>query len=137
MKPTTSTADLTNKLMVAIQAEWPQSRLWKMTQGGGYPAASIKAVIGLMHRRQFTEALQLLLRSPVLQFGGLGGLPDLDGIIPINGYGVRLGVEVKHGADQQRPDQVTCQRIYEQCGAVYVIARDVESCLAQLRALVK
>lgn len=133
MKPATSTADLTNKLLVAIQAEWPKSRLWKMKQGGGYPAASIKAVMGLMMRGQFQEALELLRRSPVLMFGGLGGLPDLDGIMPINGYGVRLGLEVKFGADRQSEEQKTCQRIYEQSGAIYVVARDVDGCLAELR----
>lgn len=130
MKPPTSTADLTNKVMVAVQAEWPRCRLWKMTQGGGYPAASIKAVIGLMTRGEFQAALQLLYRSPVLQFGGIPGMPDLDGICP---DGRRLGIEIKYGADQQRPDQIVCQRIYEERGAVYIVARDVEGCVQKLR----
>ncbi len=130
MKPPTSTTDLTNKLMVAIQAEWPKSRLWKMKQGGGYPAASIKAVMGLMMRGDFQDALKLLMRLPVLQFGGIPGLPDLDGICP---DGRRLGIEIKFGADRQSQEQITCQRIYEQCGAIYVVARDVDRCLEELR----
>lgn len=137
MKPATSTADLTNKLMVAIQAEWPESRLWKMTQGGGYPSATIKAVLGIMMRGQWQEALQLLRRAPVIMFGGIPGLPDLDGMIPINGYGVRLGIEVKYGRDQQRPEQITCQRIYDQSRAIYIVARDVEQCLADLRSAIQ
>lgn len=133
MKPATSTADLTNKLMVAIQAEWPESRLWKMTQGGGYPSATIKAVLGLMMRGQWQEALQLLRRAPVIQFGGPNGLPDLDGFIPINGYCIRWGIEVKHGKDSQRPEQIACQKMYEAAGAIYVVARNVDDCLADLR----
>ena len=131
MTPAKSTADLTNKLLVAIQSEWTQCRIWKMTQGGGYPSASIKAAIGLLMRGQCADALALLRRSPVLMFGGLAGLPDLDGVTP---DGRRLGIEVKFGADRQSEDQKLCQRIYEERGAVYVIARDVDGCLAELRA---
>jgi hypothetical protein len=122
--------DLTNRIMIAVQREFPCARVWRCSVGGAYPPPAIRAAIGLLNRGDAAGALQALVRARLLMYGGISGLPDIDGIFH---GGIRLGIEVKVGRDKQSEDQKTCQRIYDAAGAIYIVARDVEGCLAELR----
>lgn len=126
-----SANELTAMLLLEIPKAVKGCRVWRQNVGGAYPIQAIKAVQSLLIKGDAAGALTLLNRTRPLMFGGLPGIPDIDGIMP---NGLRCGVEVKFGLDQQSEEQKTCQRIYEERGAIYIIARDVEGCLAELRA---
>ena len=130
--PPSSAKELTALLLIEVPKAVPGTRLWRMNIGGAYPIQAIQAVKSALQRGDATGALALLNRTRPLMFGGLSGVPDLDGILP---DGRRLGIEVKWGRDTQSPEQITCQKIYQDRGAVYIIARGLEECLAELRAV--
>lgn len=59
---------------------------------------------------------------------GVPGQADLSGIIldPTTGKGTRLEIEVKSAVGRQRPEQVNYQKMIEQFGGIYILARSVE-----------
>lgn len=61
-------------------------------------------------------------RRRVVRFG-VPGQADLTGILP---GGIRLEIEVKSHDGRQTPDQRAYQRMIEQFGGVYVLARSVQ-----------
>ena len=65
-----------------------------------------------------------------VQFG-VPGQADLTGILP---DGRRLEIEVKSAVGRQRPEQVNYQKMIEQFGGVYILARSVEDVFAALHA---
>lgn len=121
--------DLTAALILAIPKEVKGSRVWRANVGGAYPIQAIQAVKSALIRGDAKAALELLIRSRPLIFGGLPGLPDICGILPDGRW---LGIEVKWGRDQQRDDQKVCQRVFEERGAVYVIARDLDAAVREV-----
>lgn len=62
---------------------------------------------------------------------GVPGQADLSGILP---DGRRLEIEVKSAVGRQRPEQVNYQKMIEQFGGVYILARSVEDVFAALHA---
>lgn len=60
-------------------------------------------------------------RRRVVRFG-VPGQADLTGILP---GGIRLEIEVKTSDGRQTPDQRAYQKMIEQFGGVYVLARTV------------
>jgi hypothetical protein len=125
--------DLTNALLVTLPDHFP-GRFWRSNVGMAYGYDAVQQAIRLLRAKQSGSALQVLVQSRPITFGGLPGLPDIDGIIGIRGIGCRVGVEVKAGKDRQRDTQKTCQEVYERYGAIYVLARDVEGCIRDLHA---
>lgn len=121
--------DLTAALILAIPKEVKGARVWRMNVGGAYPIQAIQSVKSALIRGDAKAALELLTRARPLIFGGLGGLPDICGILPDGRW---LGIEVKWGRDQQREDQKVCQRVFEERGAVYVIARDLDAAVREV-----
>ena len=65
---------------------------------------------------------------------GVPGSGDLAGWIHINGRAVVLHIEVKVGRDRQRDKQRIFERVLTAHGGIYVIAKNVEDCLAELRS---
>ena len=129
-KRTPSSAnDLTAMLLVEIPKEIPGSRVWRMSVGGAYPIASIQAVKTALMRGDAKLALDVLNKTRPKMFGAVG-LPDIDGILP---DGRRLGVEVKWGKDRQSEEQVVCQTVYDARGAIYIVARDLATAIAELK----
>jgi hypothetical protein len=61
----------------------------------------------------------------------LPGEADIDGIV--GPHGRRLAIEVKAGRDKQSEAQRSFQKMIESHGGIYIIARDVEGALAELR----
>lgn len=129
-KRTISSAnELTAELILAIPKAIKGARCWRMNVGGAYPIQSIGAVKSALARGDAATALGMLNRTRPLMFGGLPGLPDICGILPDGRW---LGVEVKWGRDKQSEDQATCQRVFQERGAIYVIAHDLEGGMAAL-----
>lgn len=129
-KRTPSSAnDLTAMLLVEIPKEIPGSRVWRMSVGGAYPIASIQAVKKALMRGDAKLAIDVLNKTRPRMFGAVG-LPDIDGILA---DGRRLGVEVKWGKDSQSEEQVVCQTVYDARGAIYIVARDLATAIAELK----
>lgn len=123
---------LTATLLIRLPEEFP-CRVWRRNCGVFYGAAAVQKAKTLMSAGRFNLALSELQRArPVVS--GPAGEPDIDGVVRIGAAGVRLGIEVKVGRDKQRDSQTVCQHVYEAHGAIYLIARDVEQCIADLRA---
>ena len=131
--PTASSAnDLTAKLILEAPKIIKGCRVWRNNVGGAYPIQSIKAIQSMLIRGDARGALDRLNKTRPLIFGGLPGIPDICGILPDGRW---LGIEVKWGADRQSEDQKTCQRIFDERGAVYIVARELEQALEQLRSI--
>lgn len=108
-----ATSDLTNSIILAVQREYPKARLWRLNSGAFYnPQGRLIRV-------------------------GPPGLPDIDGYLPVNGYAVRLGIEVKRGRDRIRPEQQAWGDALKNAGGIYVVARSVAQALEELAALAK
>lgn len=120
---------LTAQLILEIPKKIKGCRVWRQNVGGAYPIQSIGSVRSALQRGDAATALSILQRTRPLMFGGLPGLPDICGILPDGRW---LGVEVKWGRDKQSEDQATCQRVFQERGAIYVIAHDLEGGMAAL-----
>ena len=65
---------------------------------------------------------------------GMDGQADLSGIMP---DGRRLEVETKTPRDKMSDKQIAFRRMIMSRGGVYIIARDLETCMAELAAEVR
>lgn len=127
-----TTADLTNRILVAIPAAFPhRARVWRRSVGGAVPIATVKQACGLIRVGSYQSAISVLQRQP-LRFG-VPGEPDIDGWIVIRGLACRLGVEIKSATDRMRPEQKVYRDLLESMGGIYIEARDVDGCIADLR----
>jgi hypothetical protein len=59
------------------------------------------------------------------------GFPDLIGCA----NGRALAIEVKSATGRQRPDQRQWQSRWEQCGGIYILARDIDATIARVKSL--
>ncbi len=122
--------DLQNRLIEAVQKEFPQSRLFRQNVGKAYPLTTFERA---------WEFLKTGVRPPwfrPVSFGTVG-MGDLGGWIRVNGVAVCVHIEAKVGKDVMSEEQLTFQRVLTSHGGIYIEARDVPGCLAQLRALIK
>ncbi len=108
-KPTTAAA-ITAALLLRIPHEFP-ARVW---------------------RRNVGVARRGMIR---IRFG-YPGESDIDGIIQVCGLGVRLSIEVKAGDDRQSKQQISYETMIKKFGGIYIIARDVETAMVDLRLAV-
>ena len=130
----TTSNELTNRLLVSIPAALPNVRVWRRNVGAGYPSSVVRSALVQLHRGDIAGAIRTLSCARPVKFG-LEGEPDLDGFAGPSGR--RLGVEIKAGKDKQSEAQQVCQQVYERHGAVYLVARDVEQAIADLRERIK
>jgi len=65
---------------------------------------------------------------------GIEGQGDITGILPC---GTRCEIEVKIGRDRMSDKQEAFRRMIMSRGGLYIIARDLETCMAELAAEVK
>jgi hypothetical protein len=126
--------DLTKQILLALPKQFP-CRVWRRNVGGGYPVTVIAHIRSLLQSSNLKEALALLGRTRVVHYG-LPGESDIDGVIRINGYGVRLAIEVKVARDKLRGDQWSYGRMIETFGGIFLVARSVEEAVEGLRAAV-
>jgi len=120
---------LTSELLIAIPKAFPFIRLWRSNTGGAVPMAVVRVACALIRTGKIEAGIQMLQRPT--KFGVVGGA-DLSGIVGPP-CGRRLEIEVKAGADKQRPDQEAFQGMIEALGGLYLVARDVDGCLEELR----
>lgn len=126
--------DLTAELLLAVPKAIHGCRVWRMNQGGAYPIQSVAPLKSAITRGDLSAAREICARLHPMHFGGPNGMPDIDGLLP---DGRRLGIEVKWGKDKQSEDQRVCQRVYEDRGAIYIIANDVDGTIAELSGKLK
>lgn len=69
-------------------------------------------------------------RSGKLIHYGLVGCADISGVL-IGGR--RIEIEVKTGAAVQSPGQIAFQKMILEFGAIYILARDIESTIQSIR----
>lgn len=130
-KRTPSSAnDLTAMLLVEIPKAVPGARAWRMSVGGAYPIQSVAPLVSAVNRGDLKAARDICTRMHPRHFGAPNGSPDIDGILP---DGRRLGVEVKWGKDKQSDEQKVCQTIYDARGAIYIVARDMDQAIEELK----
>ena len=123
---TLSATTLQNLIIEAVQKEFPKSRLFRNNTGRAYPLTSFKRAWSFLIKGVHPPWLR-----PVI-FGVVGS-GDLAGWIPVNGYAVTLHIEAKVGSDKMSEEQLTFQRVLSASGGIYVVARDVDGCLEELR----
>lgn len=127
--------DLTARLLIEIPREFPGARVWRRNVGKGIGLDTVKRAVGLLRAGQIVAAVEILQHRPVAF--GVPGEPDIDGIMPIGRYGVRVGIEVKVGADRLRDDQMAFRDMLLRAGGIFVLARSVEQAIKDLRAQVE
>ncbi len=118
---------ITADLLLAIPRRFEGARVWRRNVGVGVGMDTVKRAISLMQTMNFTAAATLLRSRPITF--GIPGEPDIDGIIPINGYGVRLGIEVKTSKDRLSEAQINFGEMLTRAGGIHIVARSVEDCL--------
>lgn len=117
---------ITNHLLLRIPAEFSGSRAWRHNVGKAIPCDPFYAAL----RARDWSAMS---RIRPVSFG-LPGQPDIDGWLVIApGLAVRLGVEVKAGNDTQTVEQRNVERLYNDAGCIYVLARDVDTGIQEIR----
>ncbi len=119
--------DLQNRIIEAVQKEFPKSRLFRQNVGKAYPLTTFERAWSF---------LKTGVRPPWFRpvtFGTVGQ-GDLGGWFQINGVAVCLHIEVKVGADKMSEEQLVFQRVLTAHGGIFLEARSVDQCLADLRA---
>jgi hypothetical protein len=127
--------DLTRAILLEIPQRF-QGRAWRRNVGGGYPATVVHQAIRLIEVGQAAEALGLLRRTRVIHYG-MAGEADIDGIITVpGGHGLRLAIEVKVGRDHVRDEQANYGEMVTRFGGIWVVARDVEAAMEEIKGKV-
>ncbi|NBW07832.1 MAG: VRR-NUC domain-containing protein [Caulobacteraceae bacterium] len=111
-----ASTDLTNRLMLAIQESVPGCRIWRQNTGVAYPISMV-------------DGGRLKPNARPVKYG-VPGVPDIIGVLPDGRW---LGVEVKVGRDKQSEQQLNFQSMLEQRGGVYVVARDLDTAVAEVK----
>lgn len=113
---------ITAELLIRIPEQFPQIRVWR--------ANRIKALaVGRGGKLRMVNA-------------GIDGQADLTGIARLHLpdgtiVGVRIEVEIKAGKDRLSEDQKNFRNMILNNGGVYIEARSVEACLAELARAMK
>lgn len=125
--------ELTASLLIEIPKRFPQARVWRQNTGAGVAMESVKKAIACINRGSYREAIGWLVRP--IKFGILGGA-DISGIMSMKmgavTVGLRMEIEVKVGKDRQSEEQRGFQEMILAAGGIYILARDVEQCIAEL-----
>lgn len=67
---------------------------------------------------------------------GVDGQADICGIVGYNPYGIpgrMLQIEVKSKTDRMRLTQQAFRQLIDSHGGIFIVARDVDDCLAELQ----
>lgn len=63
---------------------------------------------------------------------GVAGCADLTGIVTISGLGIRLEIEVKTAKGRQSDQQIRFEKMVNDRGGIYILARSVDDAISQL-----
>jgi len=110
-----TSGDITKALLVRLPEQFP-CRCW---------------------RRNVMAAMLPGTPPRFVRSSALPGEADITGILRLpSGVGLRVEIEVKAGRDSQSEAQRVFERMITAHGGIYLIARDVEQTLAELRRIV-
>lgn len=118
--------DLQNRIIEAVQREFKGARLFRQNVGKAYPMTTFERAWPFLQRGERPPWFR-----PV-SYGAVG-MGDLGGWIPVNGVAVCLHIEVKIGKDKMSEEQLAFERVLTAHGGIYIVARDVDGCIAELR----
>lgn len=123
--------NITNRIVLAIPERFSNIRAcWRQNTGAGYPVQVVKKAMNELSAGDPQKALRTLRTARIVHFG-LPGTPDINGIAGPDGR--LFGIEVKAGNDRQSEVQERCERAWRKSGAIYILARDVETALEDLK----
>lgn len=110
-KPATAN-QITADLLIEIPKRFPDVRIWRNNR--------IEAMaVGRGGKKRKVSA-------------GIDGQGDLSGIVGPGGR--RIEIEVKAGKDRMRPSQNSFAAMITGAGGIYIVAKDVAECLAEMEA---
>lgn len=127
--PMTETQLITNRILLECPKRFP-CRVWRRNVGGGYGVDTVQAAKTRLRLGDIQGAMRYLNSRPITF--GQPGEADIDGIVSVNGYGVRLAIEVKGPGDRLRPDQERFLDMVRLHGGLAIVAHDVDLALADL-----
>ncbi len=113
--------DTQNAILLRFGA-LPWLRMWRMNVGKGYTLDAIKAALALLRAGKVAEAIQRLVRAPIVSYG-VPGMADITGMFAC---GQRLEVEVKSSKGRLRAEQRTFQEVCTRFRVAHLVARSVE-----------
>lgn len=130
------------RLADGSQAVWLERRF----TGGVVPVSTAQSALRLLSAalaassttgmtQRVKQAVSILANG--VRTVGKVGCADLTGGVVVRGVDIRLEVEVKVGAEEQRPEQVARMRSVRARGGCYVLCRSVEDAVAQIKAFIR
>lgn len=129
---------LLKAVQLRIQKEFHEVRLFSIHVGKFLNIRVIEAVIESVliffryPRKDWAQSLKRTMMTYMVH-SGVPGMADLNGIIKIGPYGVRIEVEIKTGKARQSTKQRAYQRMIESLGGIYIVARSEEQAVKELR----
>lgn len=121
-----------HEVLLAVNRKYKNRvRLWRNNVGKGFGAWVVMKVMRLLQAGNSEQALQELKQSRPVMFG-VNGSPDLQGFIQIYGLAVYLGIEIKDHKGRQSDLQKNFEKMVNQFGGIYILARTVEGALEKL-----
>lgn len=130
MRAKTPASALTDNFVDALGKLYPTTLMnWDTKfNGKAVPWTYVKQAMSALDRGDIQTARVCLMR-PITN--GLVGGPDITGVIghapgATVAPGTLCGWEVKAGNDQQRDDQIICERNLKRHGAIYILVESVE-----------
>lgn len=126
-----ATADLTNKIILAVVDEFPGSRLWRANVGRAVPVSAVQEAVRLIRQGKLRAAETALSYGRGVSFGVIGQA-DITGILAPGGK--RLEIEVKTGSDKPSDQQLRFAAMIRAAGGIYVVARSVDDAIEGVRS---
>lgn len=118
------------KVMLHVQSEFPESRMWEIATGQAYALFSVKSAIKVaIQTRNVAQAMKILIRVVY----GKKGHPDITGLL----YGIWIGIEIKTGSAVQSQDQKFFEEMINAAGGVYITVSNSSEIAPQLTRLYK
>jgi hypothetical protein len=125
---------ITAELLIEIPKRFPNSICWRNNTGSGIGMASVRAAIACLKRQDCKGALGHLKRPVGFGLVGSSDIIAIMGQTSSHQGGRFVAVEVKAEGDKQSNVQCSFEASVVALGGAYIVARDVQQCLAEMGA---